>query len=63
LEVLLLVKWQGAAGICLNEDNELLMVLQGTKKKKHGQYHQAAKKLLEILRYVVSAKCMKKPDL
>lgn len=26
-------KWQGAAGICLNEDNQLLMVLQGTKEE------------------------------
>lgn len=33
LEVLILVKWQGAAGICLNEDNQLLMVLQGTKEE------------------------------
>ncbi|MFF2176747.1 NUDIX hydrolase [Lysinibacillus sp. NPDC058147] len=28
-----MVKWQGAAGICLNEDNQLLMVLQGTKEE------------------------------
>ena len=28
-----MVKWQGAAGIYLNEDNELLMVLQGTKEE------------------------------
>lgn len=29
-----MVKWQEAAGICLNEDNELLMVLQGTKEEE-----------------------------
>jgi len=33
LEVLIMGKWQGAAGICLNEENQLLMVLQGTKEE------------------------------
>lgn len=28
-----MVKWQGAAGICLNEDKQLLMVLQGTEEE------------------------------
>lgn len=33
MEVLILGKWQGAAGICFNEDNQLLMVFQGTKEE------------------------------
>lgn len=28
------MKWQGAAAICLNEDNQLLMVLQGNKDEE-----------------------------
>ncbi|MGE7695049.1 NUDIX hydrolase [Lysinibacillus sp. NPDC094177] len=31
---MILGKWQGAAGICLNEVNQLLMVLQGTKEEE-----------------------------
>ncbi|MDM5247170.1 MULTISPECIES: NUDIX domain-containing protein [unclassified Lysinibacillus] len=30
---MILIKWQGAAGICFNADNQLLMVLQGTKEE------------------------------
>jgi len=29
-----LVKWQGAAAICMNAENRLLMVLQGTKEEE-----------------------------
>jgi len=29
-----LIKWQGAAAICMNAENRLLMVLQGTKEEE-----------------------------
>ncbi|QDQ01962.1 NUDIX hydrolase [Lysinibacillus fusiformis] len=29
-----MAKWQGAAGVCLNADNKLLMVLQGTPEEE-----------------------------
>ncbi|MGE7985619.1 NUDIX hydrolase [Lysinibacillus fusiformis] len=29
-----LVKWQGSAAICMNAENRLLMVLQGTKEEE-----------------------------
>ena len=29
-----MVKWQGAAAICMNAENRLLMVLQGTKEEE-----------------------------
>ncbi|KUF36673.1 DNA mismatch repair protein MutT [Lysinibacillus sp. F5] len=34
MEVFLLGKWQGAAAICLNDNNQLLMVLQGTVEEE-----------------------------
>ena len=38
-------KWFGAAGICLNDNSELLMVLQGKpeEKKKRGLFHREEK--------------------
>lgn len=29
-----MIKWQGAAAICMNAENHLLMVLQGTKEEE-----------------------------
>ncbi|KPN96478.1 DNA mismatch repair protein MutT [Lysinibacillus sp. ZYM-1] len=29
-----MIKWQGAAAICMNAENRLLMVLQGTKEEE-----------------------------
>ena len=37
-------RWIGAAAVCLNEKNEILMVLQGKKNRKDGLYQVGDKK-------------------
>ncbi|WP_346655595.1 NUDIX hydrolase [Lysinibacillus sphaericus] len=49
-----MVKWQGAAGICLNEDNHLLMVLQGTKQEATENFERCCiREVYEETGYVV----------
>ena len=46
--------WKGAAGICVNEKNEVLMVLQAApEKKRNGQFHLGRLKRMKRLKNAV----------
>jgi hypothetical protein len=57
-------KWFGSSGVCINENGELLMVLQGKPEEdKNGLYHLEDKKKTKLLKNVVLERLKKKQDI
>ncbi|EMF45664.1 hypothetical protein B481_2911 [Planococcus halocryophilus Or1] len=55
--------WKGAAGVCVNQENEVLLVLQGVPgEEKSGQYRQVELKKERRLNSVVFENFSKKLD-
>lgn len=55
-------KWTGSAGICINEEGKLLMVLQGApdEEKKRGRFRQVEEKWMKPIKLAVCERLRKR---